>query len=120
MNDEEIIEGLAEIREAEAANAQFSKEFKQYARGGPRPKTKSKSTKYMEELYQRYPRATAYLYAEWISKREPSWAKEAAGKKAMDRILAGEDVDKVIADMREEIHEKILDHSDQVREGNAK
>ncbi len=55
----------------------------------------------IEELKAKYPRAAAYIRAENY-RYASHYAKAAAGKRAMERITAGEDHDMVIAEMEAE------------------
>ena len=53
------------------------------------------------ELRAKYPRATAYLIADgWIFAR--NYAKSAAGKKALEKIINGENHEIVISEMKKE------------------
>ena len=53
------------------------------------------------ELCEKYPKAAAMLQAEAYS-RASNVAKSAAGRKARERIIDGEDYKTVIAEMEEE------------------
>ena len=53
------------------------------------------------ELKKRFPRAAAYITAEGWSRSSNS-GKRQAGKKALERIIAGENHEQVLADMEAE------------------
>lgn len=92
------IEGLKEIRRAIAAWDRYRKLRYDFIEGEDvrfpqRPEVD------IGALKEKYPRAAAYLKAEhWYN--SPSFKKSALGKKAMDRILAGEDHTTVLDDMQ--------------------
>lgn len=95
------IEGLKELRKARAAEMARHEEFSRRSEDESlscflqeRPRVNS------AELAKKYPRAAAYVEAEAFSKAS-HYAKIAAGKAAMERILDGEDHEKVLAEMRE-------------------
>jgi hypothetical protein len=55
----------------------------------------------VEELKTKHPKAWAYIRAEgWANARH--YAKAAAGRVALERIINGDDHDQVIADMEAE------------------
>lgn len=56
----------------------------------------------LEELVRKYPRANAYMKAESYAYSSSNNARAAAGKKALERILNGEDYKQAIADMKKE------------------
>lgn len=97
------IEGLKEIRAAiddieryrEEFNAMMDDEFND---GVFPPK---KPTANISELKAKYPRAVAYIKAEEYSFADHH-VKSEAGKKAIDRIINGEDYAAVITDMEAE------------------
>ena len=61
------------------------------------------------ELSARYPMAAAMLRAESYS-RAANYRKAGAGRKAVERILDGEDWEKAISDTEAEWHEAALEH----------
>lgn len=61
------------------------------------------------ELSAQYPMATAVLRAESYS-RAANYRKASAGRKAVERILDGEDWEKAISDMETEWHEAVSEH----------
>lgn len=95
------IDGLEEIRAAladvEAWHSEFEASFSDVGGLGVRPKPQYD----FDALYAKYPRAAAYLKAESFEYAS-HYAKSAAGKKAKDRIINGEDHSKVIAEMESE------------------
>ena len=102
QNKINAIEGLEELEKAiaewENYHYQNQKRFDSEARssfGIEKPKVN------VEELKVKYARANAYLIAEaW--KYASNYAKSSAGKKAIEKIINGEDYKKVIGDMEKE------------------
>lgn len=103
------IEGLTEIRDARADIAawhdEFNASFNDVGGLGVRPKPEYD----FAALDAKYPRAAAYLKAEAFEYAS-NYAKSAAGKKAKERIINGEDHDAVIADMENEWHAHCEEH----------
>ena len=102
------IEGLEEIRKAEADWAEADWE-EYHARfmvafghedAAVRQARMVKPTADPVELKKKYPRAVAYLLAESYAFSE-NYEKAAAGRKAQERILNGEDYKGAIAEMKE-------------------
>lgn len=95
------IPGLKEIKAAkedlENWHYEFEDSFKDVGGMGVRPKPQYD----FEALYKKYPRANAYLKAEAYS-RAANYAKASAGKKALERIINGEECDAVLAEMESE------------------
>lgn len=95
------IPGLKEIQAAkedlENWHYEFKDSFKDVGGMGVRPKPQYD----FEALYKKYPRAYAYLKAEAYS-RAANYAKAAAGKKALERIINGEECDAVLSEMESE------------------
>ena len=95
------IPGLKEIQAAkedlENWHYEFEDSFKDVGGMGVRPKPQYD----FEALYKKYPRASAYLKAEVYS-RAANYAKAAAGKKALERVINGEDCDTVMSEMEAE------------------
>lgn len=95
------IEGLEEIRAAladvEAWHYELAASFFDVGGLGVRPKPQYD----FDALYAKYPRAAAYLKAESFEYAS-HYAKSAAGKKAKERIINGEDPNKVITEMESE------------------
>lgn len=96
------IEGLTELKKAINAERAYHKEFNRRMEDeglssfSPNlPKVKS------SDIAAQYPRAAAYVKADnWVMSGH--YAKGSAGKKAVERILNGEDHTKVIAEMESE------------------
>ena len=104
------IEGLAEILKARAEWDEYyykrEKAFESECGIFPaEPKVK------INDLKAKYPRAAAYLKAEAYSNAS-NYRKAAAGQKAVERIINGEDHEVVIADMEAEwsnaAHEAVM------------
>lgn len=95
------IPGLKEIQAAkedlENWHYEFEDSFKDVGGMGVRPKPQYD----FEALYKKYPRAYAFLKAEAYS-RAANYAKAAAGKKALERIINGEECDAVLSEMESE------------------
>ena len=110
FDDEAKIEGLKEIRDCENAWANWYREFNRRMEDEnlssfipASPKVK------VEDLKKKYPRAAAYLKAEyaWYSN---NYEISAIGKRARKRILDGEDYKIVMADMEKENKEFVNRH----------
>ena len=95
------IQGLKEIKAAkedlENWRYEFEDSFRDVGGMGVRPKPQYD----FEELYKKYPRANAYLKAEAYS-RAANYVKASAGKKALERVINGEDCDTILAEMEAE------------------
>ena len=105
------IDGLAEIRDAINAETEYRIAFDkmmddEYNDGVFPPKKPTASSK---DLMSKYPRAAAYLKAESWSYSE-HFVKSAAGRKAMDRIINGDDYEQAIADMDKEFSTYCMEH----------
>ena len=94
------IEGLFEIKDAIAEREKFLKEYNDAVENGtgilPAPPQTD-----VKALMAKYPRASAYLKAESYMK-SANFMKADAGIRARDRIVNGEDYEKVISDMESE------------------
>lgn len=92
------IEGLDIIRNARDDmrrwQEEFDKSFENVGGFGVREKPEYD----FEEMERKYPRAAAYLKAE-AYENASHYAKSAAGKEAKEKILNGEDYEKVIEEM---------------------
>ena len=97
----DAIEGLKELRAARADiaswNEEFEKSFDNVGGLGVRPRPVYD----MKALEEKYPRASAYLKADSWSDAS-NFEKASAGKKALERIINGEDHALVLLDMQEE------------------
>lgn len=60
----------------------------------------------LDAMYKQYPEAAAYIKADAMSRAE-HYVKAAAGKKAKDRIINGEDCGHAIADAEKEWHDYV-------------
>lgn len=98
----QAIEGLKELKAAIAAQEQYEyerqKRWESESLSSILPKPPQVD---VEELKTKYPKAWAYIRAEgWANARH--YAKAAAGRVALERIINGENHDQVIAEMEAE------------------
>ena len=96
------IEGLKELQKAinaeESYHYEINRRFENEALSSILPAQPKANIK---ELKEKYPRAAAYIKAEnW--KYANNYAKAAAGAKALERIINGENHEQVLADMEAE------------------
>lgn len=96
----EPIQGLGEIRQAQSQWSAYREKFADAMERGTgifpaQPKID------IEALNQQYPRAAAYIQAERFA-HAAHYAKSAAGKKAMARIINGDDCATALEDMQAE------------------
>lgn len=96
------IEGLAELQAARDAEANYhyevNRRFENEALSSMLPARPEVSA---SEVSAKYPRAAAYVKAEgWTHAN--NYAKNAAGRKALERIINGEDHEQVLAEMEAE------------------
>lgn len=105
------IPGLHEIRAArddiERWREEFTSSFESESGGGVGVRAKPKYD--MADLYDKYPRAKAYLEASDFANAE-HYVKASAGKKAMEAIINGEDYEQAIAAMKAEWSEYTTAH----------
>ena len=103
------IEGLEEIRNAKQDLAnwhyEFNKSFEDVGGLGVRPKPNYN----FDAMYEKYPRAVAYLKAEDY-KNASNYRKSAIGKNALEKIINGEDYNAVIENMEKEWKEYCEEH----------
>lgn len=102
------IPGLEELEAAKAEQATYREAFSRAVDSGSgiypaKPKSDP------AELSAQYPMAAAMLRAESYS-RAANYRKANAGRKAVERILDGEDWEKAVSDMETEWHEAALEH----------
>ena len=102
------IPGLKELEAAREAQATYREAFARAVDSGDgiypaKPKIDP------VELSARYPMAAAMLRAESYS-RAANYRKAGAGRKAVERILEGEDWEKAISDMEAEWQEAVSEH----------
>lgn len=102
------IPGLAEIEAADEAFFAYRRAFARAMDSGDGvyPKPPKENT---DELRERYPMAAAMLRAESYS-RATNYHKASAGRKAVERILDGEDWEKAISDMEAEWDASVSEH----------
>lgn len=105
------IPGLREIKAAQEDmkrwREEFNASFESEAGGSVGVRTKPKYD--MAGLYAKYPRAKAYLEASDYSNAD-HYVKAAAGKKALEAIINGEDYEQAINTMKAEWAEYTADH----------
>lgn len=104
----DAIEGLKEIEHARYLIAEWRRKNNASIDRGdsvyvPRPKVD------IAALEAQYPRAVAYLFAEGYS-YAANFRKAAAGRRALEKIINGEDHEKVISDMEAEWSEYTHQH----------
>ena len=102
------IPGLKELEAAKAEQAAYREAFARAVDSGSGiypAKQKSDPA----ELSAKYPRAAAILRAESYS-RATNYHKASAGRKAVERILDGDDWEKAVSDMEAEWHEATSEH----------
>lgn len=99
------IPGLAEIEAADEAFFAYRRAFARAMDSGDGvyPKPPKENT---DELRERYPMAAAMLRAESYS-HAANYHKASAGRKAVERILDGEDWEKAVSDMEGEWQEAV-------------
>jgi len=103
----EAIEGLKELKAAIAAQEQYEYERqKRWESESLSSILPEKPAVSVVELKAKYPRAAAYITAEGWSRSSNS-GKRQAGKKALERIINGENHDQVIAEMEVEWSEYV-------------
>lgn len=102
------IPGLKELEAAREVQATYREAFTRAVDSGDGiypAKPKSDPT----ELSERYPMAAAMLHAESYS-RAANYRKASAGRKAVERILDGDDWEKAVSDMEAEWKEAVSEH----------
>lgn len=102
------IPGLKALEAAKAEQAAYREAFARAVDSGDgiypaKPKSD------LAELSAQYPMAAAMLRAESYS-RAANYRKASAGRKAVERIIDGDDWEKAIGDMEAEWHEDVNDH----------
>lgn len=107
-NFRSAIPGLKELEVAKAEQAAYREAFARAVDSGDgiypaKPKSDP------AELSAKYPMAAAMLRAESYS-RAANYRKASAGRKAVERILDGEDWEKAISDMEAEWQEAVSEH----------
>lgn len=106
------VPGLDTLKAAIADHNRYHREFtammEDGGNDGARPP--KKATADLDALRREYPRAAAYLKAEaWQDASH--YAKSGAGRRAKARIVAGDDIDQVLADMEREWSEHCTEHA---------
>lgn len=95
------IEGLSEIEACMDAWAEWHADFDTMVDTGRGYMTVKKPSTEVAELRKKYPVADAYLIADKESRRA-NYELATIGKKALERIINGEDYKKVLSDMEKE------------------
>lgn len=96
------IEGLQELEDASIAWKEYYIAYRRFIEDDAEGKAPKKPEASLEELVRKYPRANAYMKAESYAYSSSNNARAAVGKKALERILNGEDYKQAIADMKKE------------------
>lgn len=104
------IEGLQELEDASIAWKKYYSDYRHFIEDGAEGKAPKKPEASLEELVRKYPRANAYMKAESYAYSSSNNARAAAGKKALERILNGEDYKQAIADMKKEWRDYCEEH----------
>jgi len=106
----DAIQGLAEIRAALADLESWREELREnIERGDSGVGLRTPPQSNLDELRAKYPRAAAYLEAEKMS-YSPNPMKAAAGRKARERIVNGEDHKQALAEARAEWTAYVQEH----------
>ncbi len=96
----EAIDGLAEIRAAQAAYGDYRAKLEQ-AQEDETAVWPARPQPELDDVVRQYPRAAAYVKADEWSLSD-NYRKAAAGARALNRIIDGEDYERVLADMESE------------------
>ena len=107
-NFRDAIPGLKELEAAKADQATYREAFARAVDSGDGIYP-AKPESDPAELSAQYPMAAAMLRAESYS-RASNYHKASAGRKAVERILDGEDWEKAISDMEAEWKEAVSEH----------
>ena len=106
----DAIPGLAELKNAIGDLGKWTEEFERNLERGdsgvglrPRPQYD------IDAMRTKYPRAAAFLEAEKMA-YSPHYVKSAAGQKALDRIINGEDYAQALADAKAEWNAYLQEH----------
>lgn len=110
QNKIKAIEGLAEIMEYRNAWANWHEAFEHMMENGSGVMHVSAPTTKEKDLREKYPRADAYLRAQHEADKS-NYELSAIGKKALERIIDGDDYLSAIEDMDSEIEEFVKKHS---------
>lgn len=103
------IPGLKEIRAAKEDLAKWHQEFNASFDDVGGLGVRKRPDYDFKSMYEKYPVASAYLTAEAYA-RSSNYAKSAAGNKALDAIINGEDPDEAIKQMEMEWQAYCDDH----------
>lgn len=105
----QAIEGLNEIESCMSAWMEWNEDFRTMMETGRGYMTAERPEITVEELRERYPVADAYLKARREA-RKTNFELSAIGKKALNRIIEGEDYNEVINDMEQELSKFVASH----------
>lgn len=104
------IPGLAELRAALEDEENWRKEYnRSIVRGDSGAGLRPRPQYDWEAMEAKYPRATAYICAENMS-HTPNLTKAASGRRALERIINGEDYTQALADARSEWNAYLMAH----------
>lgn len=104
------IEGLEEIEACRNAWSKYHDDFDRMMDNGRSYMTVSKPKVSESELLEMYPRANAYLIA-LAESAKANYESAAAGQRALDRIINGEDYILAIEDMNKELSAITREHA---------
>lgn len=104
------LEGLRELEDASIAWKEYYIAYRRFIEDDAEGKAPKKPEASLEELVRKYPRANAYMKAESYAYSSSNNARAAAGKKALERILNGEDYKQAITDMKKEWRDYCEEH----------
>ncbi len=106
----DAITGLKELHAAIEDMNKWQEEFEQnWERGDSGVGLRAKPQYDFETMREKYPRAAAYLKADKMASAA-HYAKAAAGEKARERIINGEDYEQAIADAEKEWNDHVMEH----------
>lgn len=110
IEEQKAIEGLQELEDASIAWKEYYVAYRRFIEDDAEGKAPKKPEASLEELVRKYPRANAYMKAEGYAYSSSNNARATAGKKALERILNGEDYKQAIADMKKEWRDYCEEH----------
>lgn len=106
----DAIPGLAELRDAIEDLNSWNREYSENIHSGASGVGLRAKPQYdLEAMRKKYPRAAAYLKAAEMASAA-NYAKAAAGKKARERIINGEDCEQALSDAEKEWNDHVSEH----------
>jgi len=105
----DAMEGLKEINKYEAEWINYRESFDRFIENDAVGTCPTKPDMTMEELYNKYPRATMYKKAEYYA-NNANYRKSALGREAMEAIINGEPYEEVINNMEKKWKEYCDEH----------